>query len=242
MSGVDPKKVLEELRSAQSGEERKKLPALNKAASQLKDSGLPLSAEAKEIVDAFANTRGMTIQMDAVYDGISDLIAELEKMVPEEDPGAVEGGRRRRRGRGKKTRKHPRKGRRKTRKLRGRGFFRFKKLDAGLAGGVVPAGEIVSVVQGSAGKRVGEINVSSVFSYDRGLKLLEAITATNTSKYKKGYTLVQELSRNSGKVTLGDGIGEMYTSGMFDPDDVQQAVSELRMALSNYKPETGEVV
>ena len=147
----------------------------------------------------------------------------------------------------RKTRKQVRKGRRTTRKLRGRGLFDMfsskpKKLDAGLAGGVVPAGEIVSSIGSVADKDPKEISVSSILAYERGLKLLEAIAATNMSKYKKAYTLVQELSVNGGKVTLADETGEMHTAGVFDRDDIQQAASELKTALSSYKPETGEVV
>lgn len=245
MDASTPQEVLANLQAAVS--QKDKYAAMRRASVALKRMGGVSDGVKKVLADyEKQQSRGYQdpdVQMNAFNKIYDALLSELNSAAPGVGAAPAPGGRRRR---GKKTKKgrKTRKGGRKTRKLRGRGlldmFTRSKKLDAGLAGGVVPAGEIVSAVEGAGG---GEINVSSVFAYDRGLKLLEAITATNTSKYKKGYTLVQELARNSGKVTLADEVGEaMHTPGVFDPDDVQQAASELRTALSNYKPETGEVV
>lgn len=249
MDASTPQEVLANLQAA--GTQKDKYAAMRRASVALKRMG-GVSDGVKKVLADYEKQQSIgysdpDVQMAAfnrIYDA---LLSELNSAAPGVGAAPAPGGRRRRgkkTRKGQKTRKGARKGGRKTRKLRGRGlldmFSRSKKLDSGLAGGVVPAGEIVSAIEGARG---GDINVSSVFAYDRGLKLLEAITATNTSKYKKGYTLVQELARNSGKVTLRSEIGQaMHTEGVFDPDDVQQAASELRTALSNYKPETGEVV
>jgi GTP cyclohydrolase III len=84
---------------------KKKNEALKKAANDLKASGIALSVAAQEVVDAVmerVNSRGrIATHMDVVNEDVTTLLEELEKMVPEEDPG-VPGGRRRR---GKKTRK-----------------------------------------------------------------------------------------------------------------------------------------